>query len=358
MSLNSQIERNKAYLRNLFNRGPFQGHAFVAAGFAQPVPFAGLGDYTNSDKPVTEFTRWSVGDYHNRCKMLEATGHDGVPLAPMITGTHIYAAAFGCEVKDMEDSMPVALHRVSNAEEAAKIEKPDLWSCPTLVRTFEFARAVLDELGPETPIGVPDMQTGFDIACQIWDKSDLYCAIMDEDEAEIVKELSHKCHTLLMEFLTAWRKEFPTSSPNHCPGDWCPPELGPWVSNDECGLFGNDQFKEFCLPELVDMAATFGSLGMHCCAAAEHQFELFKEVPNFYAFNRVEAQQGYQPTSEILGGPDGPVLDLAWMDVNTKIQLIQNAPEGTRFIFNIGDGTIEGTQCELDQLRAISPRND
>lgn len=356
MNVEARIERNKAFLGNLYRHGPFQGHALVVSNApGEPPRFGGLVDYTLSTRPVTDWLAWSVDTYRRRLEFLSEVEHDGVPLAPVKTGTHIYAAAFGCPVAEIKDSNPMALYRVHSAAEADALEIPDIWSSPTLARPFELARAVLDELGKDTPIGVPDMQSGFDIACQIWDKADLYCAMTEPEGAESVKRLADKCATLLTRFLQAWRREFPTSSPDHCPGNWCPPELGPWVSNDECGAMSTTLFDEFCLPELVKMAREFGGLGMHCCAAAEHQFEGFKRIPGFYAFNRVEAKRGYQPAVDILGGPGGPVLALAWLPEDVKVQLIRRAPPGTRFVFTVGDGTTEGTQGEIERLRAVAP---
>lgn len=80
---------------------------------------------------------------------------------------------------------------------------------------------------------------------------------------------------------------------------WAPPEMGPWLSNDECGAFSTVMFEELCLPEFVDLAETFGGLGMHCCAGAEHQFESFRKIPGFYTFNRVAAQRGYASLADI-----------------------------------------------------------
>lgn len=359
MNVEARIEKNKAFIRNLYRHGPFQGHALSVNGVpGEPPLFGGLGDYTLSNRPVKDWVPWSVGAYRRRLEFLDEVEHDGVPLAPVVTATHIYAAAFGCEVADMKDSLPMALYKVHSAAEADALQVPDLWSCPTLVRPFELARAVLDELGKDAPIGVPDMQSGFDIACQIWDKTDLYCAMTEEEGAKAVKRLTEKCGTLLTRFLQAWRQEFPTSSPDHCPGNWCPPELGPWVSNDECGAMNVSMFEEFCLPELVEMSHTFGGFGMHCCADAEHQFESFKKIPNFYAFNRVQARRGYQPASDVLGGPEGPVLALAWVGEDDKVKLIREAPAGTRFMFTVGDGTVDGTRREIERLRAVAPRLD
>ena len=111
------------------------------------------------------------------------------------------------------------------------------------------------------------------------------------------------------------------------------------------------------LPELVDLSRTFGGLGMHCCADAEHQFPSFRKIPNFYAFNRVAAKHGYDPILEHLGGPQGPVHVL-WSDDTTIERLIKTAPEGTRFIFNRSFEEVDEAKAWLEKMRKISPRTD
>ncbi len=167
-----------------------------------------------------------------------------------------------------------------------------------------------------------------------------------------------KCANLFKTFLIEFRKEFPNSSPGHCPAVWVPPTMGPWLSNDECGAFNNEMFEEFCLPELVDLAKTFGGLGMHCCADAEHQFESFNKIPNFYGFNRVQSKHGYDPILEHFGGPDAPVHVLAWVSDEDTEHLIKTAPEGTRFIFALLGAEPNEAKAWLHKMRALSPRTD
>jgi len=173
-----------------------------------------------------------------------------------------------------------------------------------------------------------------------------------------VKHLVSKCAILLKQFLLEFRKEFPNSSPCHCPDVWAPPELGPWVSNDECGVMSTPMFMEFCLPEMIDLSQTFGSLGMHCCASAEHQFLSFREIPNFYGFNRVVALKGYQPILDLLGGQQAPVHVLTGVPPEETERLIQVAPSGTRFIFNLAGATLDDAKQWLDRMRQVSPRED
>jgi hypothetical protein len=356
MSGNSRVNRNEPFLRNIYASGPFEGHGFVCTPQGGSIVANPDYDYTISDKPVKNWVKWIAADYRRQIEMLDALGDDAVPCARMTTGTHIYAAAFGCAVRRFPDDNPCALPLLATAAEADKLSVPDLWKSPVLYRIFELARALQDELGPGAYLGPPDIQSGFDTAALIWDKTSFFCAMMDEEEAGAVRRLAAKCAELLKTFLTAFRKEFPRCSPCHCPAVWAPPELGPWLSNDECGSFNTAMFEEFCLPELLDLAKTFGGLGMHCCAAAEHQFESFKKIPNFYAFNRVAAKDGYAPLLKHFAGKGSPLHVLAWLPEEDIAYLVRNAPAGTRFIFNLNNTTLEDAKPWLARMRELSPR--
>jgi len=335
--------RNQAFLRNIYAKGPFQGHAFLAAAPGIPLHAWPGGDYTLSDRPVQEWVPWVVENYRRMVAHAEAVGDDGVPVAKLMTGTHLYAAAFGCPAHQSADNPACALPRATCVAEAEALAEPDLWSSRPLMRVFELADLVRRELGPDVPLGPPDIQTGFDTAALVWEKQDFLCAMALEPEA--VHSLSGKCARLLKAFLAELRREFPTMSPCHCPGAWCPPEMGWWASNDECGAMGTEMFEEFCLPELIDLSRTFGGFGMHCCADAEHQFDSFRAIPNFYAFNRVGARLGWLTILDhpCLLGPEGPVFVLAWVSDDDTEALIRRAPPGTRFIFQ---------SCEPDPAKA------
>ena len=352
----ARIGENKAFLANIYRKGVFEGHGFVCKPEMRPVWDGPDNEFTTSTRPVREWVPWAVENYRRKLDLLAAVPHDDVPTCDLATGTQIYAAAFGCPVHRYADNNPFALPLVHTAEEADRVEEPDIWRSPSLYRVFELAGAVQRELGPDVPLGPPDKQTGFDTACLVWEKTGIYTAMLVEEEKEAVKRLTAKCSRLLVRFIRELRKEFPTMSMRGCPGVWTPPDMAPWYSNDECGAFGPGQFEEFCLPELVELSETFGGLGMHCCADAEHQFELFKRIPGFYAMNRVSAKRGYLPILDDLAGPDGPVHVLAWIDEETIEQLIRQAPAGTRFVFTQMGADAESAKPWLERMRALSPR--
>jgi len=339
-------KHNKQWMRDLF-AGAARRHGFVYQ--PQQVSPPELGDYTLSLEPVEKWVPALVENYRREVASVERHQDDSVPLARCMTATQLFAQAFGCKVHIPPGDAPCALPMVGNAAEADKLEMPDIWKSPCLYRVFEMGRALQRELGKDVDLGTCDMQTGFDIACQIWDKGDLLCAMIQEPEA--VKRLSAKCALLLKTFLVELRKEFPTMNPCHCPGQWVPPELGPWVSNDEVGILSPEMFEEFCLPELNDLSDAFGGIAMHCCADAEHQFPGFRKIRNFYGFNRVQSKHGYLPLLDHFAGPAAPVHCLAWVGDEIIEELVTKAPAGSRFVFVMMGGDDEEAGRWLEKWR-------
>lgn len=337
-ALESLTARNRAFVTNLFRKGPFTRHGFNCGISRFNVDWS-KGDYTTGGADLDAWTAQFAQQYEQECRDLEIIGDDRVPAARMWTGSQIYAEAFGCGVNLYPQDPPASRHLVETPGEADKIELPDMWSSPNIMRIFEMGRKLLARLGPDTPLSPPDMQSGFDIACQIWNKEQLFYALVEDKDA--VHRLADKCRIFYKQVQSELRREFPTMHPNHCPMNWTPPEMGVWVSNDECGIMSNKMFREFMLPELIDISQTYGGIGMHCCAGAEHQFPLFKEIPGWYAFNRVPAQKGIEPILEHFSGPDSPVHCLAWINDEKTDWLIQNAAPGTRFIFSFFGSTEE-----------------
>ena len=149
--------------------------------------------------------------------------------------------------------------------------------------------------------------------------------------------------------------EFPGFSPCHCPDSGAPPGSGLWVSNDECGSISNAYFEEFCLPELVRLSEHFGGMGMHCCARADHQFNSFKKIPGFYAYNHVPTESGYETLLDNFAGPDDPVHVLGYWDMDDEMveKLIREGGPYMRFIISRDGMDAEGAKVWLDNMRRI-----
>jgi len=338
------VARNRAFLTELFSGGS-PGHALWVD--PQPVEGSGLpGDVAHSDAPVSAWLDSELRRFEAACASLEALRDDSVPYGRITTGTHLFAAAFGCPVHDFEDSLPAALPLVSTAAEADRLEQPGVYA-PPLDRVFEFGALLRERLGPDVPIGVPDIQSPFDIAALIWRKECLYTAIVDEPES--VHRLVAKCHALLAEFLREFRREFGEVNYAHCPIAWAPAELGMWLSEDEAGCMSTPMFEEFCLPSLHALSRECGGIFVQCCADADHQHASFRKLEGFRGMNRVFTTG---PESSIRDFSPEQVLMVAWADEAAFQRLLDLARPDTRYFFNVpAMATAEETRGLYERLR-------
>ena len=127
--------RNRQFLTDLF-AGPFRGHGIIRV--PEHVPFVAPGDFSCSDRPLTEWRDWMLRDYEAQSQWLEALDDDSVPCVRLRTGTQIFASAFGCPVNVPADSPAFALPVVETAAEADALPQPGLDAAP-LARYFELA---------------------------------------------------------------------------------------------------------------------------------------------------------------------------------------------------------------------------
>jgi len=347
MTINEQP--NRRFLRDLF-AGPFRGHAIIMDHEAAPRDWS-QGDVVISERPVKEWLPAVVQDFETRLKWHNALGDDAVPYVNIQTGTEIFAAAFGCPVHMYDDAPPCALPLVTTADDAGRLPVPGLDARP-LARVFELAELVRGEVGADVPISVPDIQSPFDIAALVWRKEDLFAAMYERPGA--VKRLVDKCHRLLVDFLFEFRRRFPNCNLCHCPNAWAPPELGAWLSEDEAGSLSTAMFEEFCLPSLVELSERFGGLFVHCCAAADHQYDSFRKIPNLRGLNRVFQAPGPRPAIEAFSGRT--VLMVAWTGEQGVCEMLDMALPDTRFLFNMGAQPVDEARSTFERLRARSPR--
>lgn len=350
----NMIERNKGFLADLF-AGPFRGHGIIMTP-PRPRPAVELGDFTLSERPVTEWLPWAVENYASQVRTLEMVGDDSVPYVSLNTNTGIFASAFGCPIhvyaNDL-DTNASARPIVRTAAEADRLPEPDLQG-KTMTRIFEFAQAIRRELGPEVPIAVPDIQSPFDIAAIIWNKEEFFYALLDDPEA--VRRLVQKCHRLLVDFLTTFQREVPGCSLCHCPIAWAPPELGMWLSEDEAGALSAEMFTEFCLPNLIDLSEQFGGLFMHSCATADHQYENFACIPNLRGLNRVYQTPGARPAIEAFSGK--AVLIQGWLTEDEVYRFLEMARSDTRYLFNVVAASDDEAREVFARLRDRCPREE
>jgi hypothetical protein len=342
------LETTKQFLRDLY-AGPFSRHA---VSMMPMLPANPLGDFICSTLPVKEWVPFYLRQYEIMVDYRETLDLDFVPFVNLNTNTGIFASAFGCRLHVFKeyDTPACALPAVSTAAAADALVDPSVDQTPALARILELGERMRERLGPEVPIGVPDVQSPFDIAALVWQKEEFFAAMVESPDA--VKRLVEKCRHLLIAFFTEFQKHFPNVNLSHCPvTGWAPPELGCWLSEDEAGSISADMFEEFALPSLVDLSTRFDGMFLHCCAAADHQYANFARIPNLRGLNRVfQYPPGPGPALDRFS--DSAVLIQAWLgEKEIDAFLVQSRPE-TRFFFELTPLSIEDAKPVVERVRA------
>lgn len=95
------------------------------------------------DGSIEEFLIAEAVVHDRICSVVE---HDGIPQVRLNSGTHIYAAAFGCQAVTRWDNKPFALPLVETAEEAARLPGPEVdFAPPRHVDRLRHRRSGLEQ---------------------------------------------------------------------------------------------------------------------------------------------------------------------------------------------------------------------
>jgi len=225
----------------------------------------------------------AASSYEAAMSRLDWLQDDFIPYATCVTGTEIFAEAFGSKVIKPDNTNPFALPFITKSSEVAKLKIPTLEDS-SLYYLFDIADKLKEICGNDALLGLIDVQTPMDIAALIWDKNHFFIAMLDEPEA--VKELAHKISQLYFAFFDEWFRRYGAEFIAHYPDYYMP--SGFTYSEDEVGAVSPETFEELFLPELIEISDRYGNVGMHCCAHAKHQWDNFKKIPNLKMINLVQ----------------------------------------------------------------------
>jgi len=348
--MTSRLAANRQFLTDLFI-GPFRGHGIIFDAPDLQSPNWALGDVATSELPVADFVPLAVNNYAARLRYHEALDDDSVPYVIPWTGTALFPAAFGCAVHFYEENAPYPHVLVNTSDEADTLATPTLES-RVFQRIFAFGDLIRQELGPDVPLCVPDIQSPFDIAAMIWHKEDLFVAMYEEPDA--VKRFVAKCEQILTEFLAAYTQRFVNVNFCHCPIAWAPPEAGVWMSEDEIGSLTPEMVEAFSLPSLVTMSEVFGGINLHCCASADHQYPTLRKIPNLHGLNRVFQEPGPRPAVKAFAGHT--VLVNGWQYEDSVNDCLDMAEPDSRFLFSMNGIGLDDAKRVLEQYFARCPR--
>jgi hypothetical protein len=315
------IEARKDRWRRIMGPDSAPGFVFMVREPPEPsAPPAVLPNPENRSKWL-DLIRWT---YEYQIRRMKEFDDDLVPHLSMLTGTEIFAEAFGCPVHRPPDNMPFALPAVSDSAGAGRLRVPEL-SSSSVAPLFAMADKLRAEFGPGAVFRLPDLQSPMDVASLIWDKNTLYDAMLDEPGA--VKELAGKVKVFMESFLDEWFRRYGTSCVAHYPDYYL--EKCVSFSVDEVGAVSTDMFDSFFRDELEELSGRYGGLGVHCCAAARHQWGKFRALKglrlvNIGLFGTIEEVTRAFPSVLHWHNwrPDGPVSGWkALLPANAKLVL-------------------------------------
>ena len=269
---------------------------------------------------MKEREEWSYQRYMLQMENLERLHDNTIPYLSMITGTEIFAEAFGCKVHKPEGDNPFALPLIKEPTDLCKIKMPRLEDT-NLIKLFESADRLKARVGKDALFSLPDIQTPIDVAALIWEKSGFYMAMFDEEPA--VKELSCMVKEFMFSFLDEWFRRYGSSFMAHYPDYYMP--YGITVSEDEIGIVSSEMYQEYFRDELHEFATRYGAIGIHCCADSNHQWENLKEVPNLKVLNFVRDAENTKKAVKFFGDSTpqfhNTVVDIRDIPGSEKIHL-------------------------------------
>ncbi len=295
--------------------------------------------------------RWA--EYELMLKKTALVNDDRIPFLNNITGTEIFAEAFGCKVHRPVDTNPFALPFIHGAAEADALKTPEL-STSSLAPLFDIADELRRRGGPDAVMKPVDIQSPMDIVALIWDKSDLFCAMFESPDS--VKALAGKVSALLTGFLDEWFRRYGTTFVAHYP-DYVM-HGGITMSVDEVGAVSEEMFREFFTEELTVLSSHFGGLGVHCCADARHQWGNFRALPGLKVINHNapptrDAHEYLLDSLRFYATESLAQMPLGWLPEGDPETWPEQFPEGTRVIFEVKAKDASQAAAIADRLREL-----
>lgn len=339
VTIDEQINLRKLRWLDFYNPNLPKRHVFVIryapALPTRPIPNPWLKQ---------ERLEWIAANFTWHLERMQWLEDDTIPSLDMLTGTEIFAEAFGCPVHYPQDNMPFALPIVQSAEEADRLKLPSI-DCPPMKLVFDMADELIRRFGKAAILRMVDLQSPMDVAALIWEKRNFYTALLDYPDT--VLTLVEKIKTLQYNFLDEWFRRYGKEFIAHYPEYYMP--SGVTMSVDEIGVVSSRMFNKFFLPELVEHSNRYGGIGIHCCASARHQWDNFKKVPGLRLLNINQPQELAREAVNFFAG-HVPLWMVGWEPTTEDPQAwAQQLPENARMVFDV---TVENK----DEALRISER--
>ena len=290
--MNDQIEKRKQAWVDFYDLSSPVNRLFHVEypmdGIEAPLPWW--------DK-MQEREDWSYAYYMRQLENMDKLHDDRVPYMPIQTGTEIFAEAFGSDVFYPTNSNPVARYLINDVSEFNKIKMPKLEDTK-LMLLFDMADRLKARVGDDALFSLPDMQMPVDVAALIWNKTDFYMSMFDEEPA--IRELTAMIREFMFTFLDEWFRRYGRSFIGHFPRYYMP--YGVTMSIDEIGIVSSEMYNSYFRDEIAAFSNRYGAIGIHCCADSDHQWQNLTEIPNLKLLNFVRTEEATKRAINFFGG--------------------------------------------------------
>jgi hypothetical protein len=222
-----------------------------------------------------------------RIEMLEAgsTGPGSFPSLNLVHfGTGPIATAFGAEMITQSGIQPHFRPAVHKAEDALKIEKPDLHRGGILGDILDRIEFYNDATQGKIPISISDNAGPWNVASSVWHYEDMLEGIYECPEAvhyllklatEAIIEVDE---TQIETARNAWGIIGDTMG-----GGWLPRGCG--VADDVMVTVSANMWKEFFLPYNEILSRLYGGITYHCCMKHDWHLKAMSETAGFMGFD-------------------------------------------------------------------------
>ena len=223
------------------------------------------------------------------------------------------------------------------------------WRWAEYERMCRKAQRVDDDRVPY----LSNVQSPMDIVALIWDKADLFAAMIDTPDA--VSALAEKVRALLVAFFDEWFRRYGTTFVAHYP-DYVM-NGGITMSVDEVGAVSDELFRTFFRDELSALSKHFGGLGIHCCADARHQWGNFRDLPGLKLINHnlppTRQAQEYLPDALRFYGTKVAQMPIGWTPDGPPESWPAQFPEGSRVVFEVQAEDMDRAAAIAERLQGV-----
>ena len=262
--------------RQLYNSNPKKTIVRYIINYPGPADDVPILSAANRQARVDWAKRLYEWQIHN----FNSYEDDSLPYLFALSGTEIFAECFGCKIVYPNNSRPFALPFIFDSAGAGRLKTPNLEDTP-LILLFEMVDELKRFAGDTALVKLSDIQCPIDVTALIWDKNELFLAMVDEPEA--ILELAEKVRELQICFLDEWFKRYGVNYIAHCPDYYI--EEGITMSVDEIGSVSPEMFRQFFRDEINILSRRYGGVGIHSCANSIKQWENLRQIENLKVLN-------------------------------------------------------------------------